>query len=317
MPAGQISDDTACLDKLGKEILINNDLFVENVHFSQITTSPEDIGWRAVAANIADLASSGANEIIGITVGLVAPPNTDWLWVEGVYKGLKEGLNNFGGEILGGDCSQGTQKIISITAIGNQGPIKIRRYFAKPGDLIITTGIHGLSRLGLAILQNDPKANHSSIGRQIKSLAIQAHKRPYPAIKALKSLEKCKPAQTSRQIAGTDSSDGLLDAIQNICLSSDCQAVLDQSRIPKLKEWPSGIQWNEWCLNGGEDFQLVISLPPEWGKAWLKEEPSNKCIGLMQKGLPKVIWENGKEAKRSLMSSDFQSINQSINQLIN
>ena len=90
MPIGQIEDDTAQLNPFGKEILINTDVLVDGVHFSNKTTSAEDIGWRAVATNISDLAASGVDQILGITVGLIAPPKTKWEWVNGVYKGINK-----------------------------------------------------------------------------------------------------------------------------------------------------------------------------------------------------------------------------------
>ena len=118
MPLGQINDDTAQINSFGKDALVNTDVLVEDIHFSERTTSPEDIGWRAIATNISDLAASGVETILGVTVGLVAPPATDWKCVKGVYTGMKEALTHFGGEFLGGDLSRGQQKLLSITALG-------------------------------------------------------------------------------------------------------------------------------------------------------------------------------------------------------
>ena len=70
--------------------------------------------------------------------------------------------------------------------------------------------------------------------------------------------------------AGTDSSDGLLNAVQNLCNSSNCQAVLDEKKLPRSPNWPLGSNWDQWCLNGGEDFELIVSLPPIWAEAFLK-----------------------------------------------
>ena len=82
-PAGQLDDDTATLPRSGQHQVINTDLLVEGVHFSDTTTSAEDVGWRAAAVNLSDLAASGADTVVGLTVGLVAPGATAWTWVYG------------------------------------------------------------------------------------------------------------------------------------------------------------------------------------------------------------------------------------------
>ena len=124
---GQIDDDTAVINSRSKNLIINTDVIVEGVHFSEKTLSPQETGWKAVAINLSDLASSGVEEIIGITVGLIAPPSTPWSWVEETYSGIDSALKRFGGKLLGGDCSRGIEKILSITAIGTQGPLNLHR----------------------------------------------------------------------------------------------------------------------------------------------------------------------------------------------
>ena len=134
--------------------MVNTDVLVDTVHFSDATMSPQDLGWRAAAANLSDLAAMGCSEVLGLTVGLVAPGDTTWSWVEGVYQGLSEALQRYGGSLLGGDCSSGQQRLLAITALGRLGPGPIRRGDGQPGDWLVSTGPHGLSRLGLALLQN-------------------------------------------------------------------------------------------------------------------------------------------------------------------
>ena len=79
------------------------------------------------------------------------PAKTEWIWVEELYKGINKALAKYVGVILGGDCSLGNQKVISISAFGTQGELKLRRNACKPGEIILTTGIHGLSKLGFMI----------------------------------------------------------------------------------------------------------------------------------------------------------------------
>ncbi len=299
MAIGQIDDDTAQVNPLGKDILINTDVLVEDVHFSKETTSAEDIGWRAITTNLSDLASSGVDQILGITVGMITPPKTEWSWVEGVYTGIKTALDKFGGQLIGGDCSSGKQKVLAITAIGTVGCIRLHRSHALDGDFLVTTGPHGLSRLGLALLLSDQSIKKKQLSEHLKTQAINAHQRPNPPLEALRALERCKPKGLPWRAAGTDSSDGLLEAVENLCESSNCEAILDLKRLPRAQSWPLGTHWDNWCMNGGEDFELVLSLPPTWANALLKTFPSCQQIGYMRSGPAQVTWDNGKAIQKS------------------
>ena len=287
MPKNQIDNDTAKIDPLNNKLLINADIIVEDIHFTEKTICAQDVGWKAVAANYSDLASNGVGEIIGITIGLITPPETEWKWVEGVYKGIKKALNTFGGVILGGDCSRGKERILSINAIGTEGLINLSRANAMPGDYLVTSGHHGLSKLGLALLQG--KELKEKFNSNFVEKAISAHQTPIPPLQALRTLEKCKPKNFKPFAGGTDSSDGLIEAIQNLCFSSNCKAILNLEELPKDPEWPIGEKWEEWCMRGGEDFELVLSLPHEWAKNFLAIQTNSKIIGRMEAGPPIIL----------------------------
>ncbi len=298
MPIGQTEDDTAQIASEGKHLLINTDVLVEGIHFSEKTTSPNDVGWKAITSNISDLASSGVEQIIGVTVGLIAPPKTTWDWIENVYKGMNSALNQFGGNLLGGDCSVGHQRLLAVTAIGTLGTLRLHRSHALPGDQLIVSGPHGLSRLGLALLLSENQTELDQLSSQIKAEAIRIHQRPNPPLKALKTLESCKPKELPWRAGGTDSSDGLLEAVNSLCSSSNCQAVLDLNQLPRRKQWPSGQNFDEWCLNGGEDYELVLSLPSKWARALLQALPSSQKIGFMRNGPPHPVWKDGTKIKK-------------------
>ncbi len=292
MRCGQIDDDLAEINTINKRLLINTDLLVEKVHFSEKISNAKDIGWKCITTNISDLICSGSENIISFNVGLVVPPNTHWEWVENLYEGMWEAMQEFGGEIIGGDCSCGETKMISITAIGEMKPPRLHRGNALPGDYIVSTGFHGLSRLGLALLTSEKLPSEIHLSRELTNRAISAHKRPYPAIKALKALIECKPESTSLRAAGTDSSDGLIESIRGICQSSNCQAVLSKTSILKDPDWPEDSIWDEWILNGGEDYELILSLPKEWADALVKKLKSARIIGFIKKGKPNIFWDN-------------------------
>ena len=302
-PPGQLADDTSTLTPDPRQLLVNTDVLVDNIHFSDLTTSPTDVGWRAVATNLSDLAASGAVAVDGITVALVAPGSTPWNWVEDLYGGISEALNCYGGILLGGDCSAGRQRLISVTALGRLGPLRLHRADAYPGDWLVTSGAHGLSRLGLALLQGDPTLDgNSALTDALQHQAISHHRRPSPRLDALTTLLENKPEHLPWRAAGTDSSDGLLAAVQALCNSSQCGAQLTHDWLPRAEGWPTGDLWDQWCLNGGEDFELVLSLPAAWAQLWLEHQPASRRIGCMTSESNQIVWS---DTKRPVTAAGF------------
>ena len=310
-PPGQLADDTSTLTPDPRQLLVNTDVLVDNIHFSDLTTSPTDVGWRAVATNLSDLAASGAVAVDGITVALVAPGSTPWNWVEGLYSGISEALNCYGGILLGGDCSSGRQRLISVTALGRLGPLRLHRGDAFPGDWLVTSGAHGLSRLGLALLQGDPILDgNSALTDALEHQAISQHRRPRPRLDALTTLLENKPEHLPWRAAGTDSSDGLLAAVQALCNSSECGAQLSRDWLPRAESWPSGDLWDQWCLNGGEDFELVLSLPASWAQRWLEHQPASRRIGCITAESNQIVWS---ETKRPVTAAEFDHFGSALN----
>ena len=291
-PPGQFDDDTAQLQQPPRDLLVNTDVLVEGIHFSDTTTAAVDVGWRALAANLSDLAASGVDQILGITVGLVAPGHTPWNWVEGVYRGIDSLLQDSGGVLLGGDCSQGPARMLSITALGTLGPLRLHRSQARAGDWIVVSGAHGLSRLGLALLLEDSSLQSVTLPEALKEQAIQQHQRPQPRLDALRSLVTSKPGGLPWRAGGTDSSDGLLQAIDCLCRNSGCGAVLDKTKLPRAGGWPDGPLWQRWCLSGGEDFELVVTLPEPWAKAWIDAQPSCRQVGVISDQAKAIVWSD-------------------------
>ena len=157
--------------------------------------------------------------------------------------------------------------------------------------------MHGLSRLGLALLTSEKLPSEVQISPELINKAINAHRRPYPALKALKALKDCKPRSTNWRAAGTDSSDGLIESIRGICQTSNCQAVLSKTSILKHPDWPKDDIWDGWILNGGEDYELILSLPKEWAKSLSKKLKSAKIIGFIKEGKPNIFWDNLEQIK--------------------
>ena len=259
-PDGVVGDDGAVLVTApNKSLVVTTDVLVDGVHFSDRTTEAFDVGWRAAAANLSDLAAMGATPL-GITVGLSLPGEVAVFWVEDLYRGMAACLNRYHTPIVGGDICRSLVVSIAITAFGEVLPHRvIRRGNARPGDAIVITGEHGLSKGGLELLL-DP-----SLGSNLNSIErdslIKAHQRPTPRLDILKVLDKLAPDVA---IAGMDSSDGLADAIAQICQCSGLGAEIQFSALkifPGLEKMAGRETALNWMLYGGEDFQLVLCLP--------------------------------------------------------
>ena len=331
-PPGQFADDAALLPATGDSpLVVNTDVLVEGIHFSDATTAAADVGWRATAANLSDLAAMGCTAVVGITVALVAPAATPWLWVAGVYGGIKAALEAYGGMLLGGDCSGGSQRLLAITALGRLGGVPtaasqpgdiassgpIRRRDGLPGDWLVSTGPHGLSRLGLALLQGECPGGSAAHGTpspvetrmaagspaaplaalldpNLRTLAIQAHRHPRPRFDAVRALIASRPALMRWRVGGCDSSDGLAAAAAAIAASSGCAARLNRDALPLDPAMVGLPQAAAWCLGGGEDFELVLALQPPWAEALIAALPGTSRIGELVAGQAGALgWSDG------------------------
>lgn len=258
-PTEVIGDDAAVLALTpGESLVVTTDVLVENVHFSDATTAAEDVGWRAAAANLSDLAAMGASPL-GITVGLGLRGDLAVNWVESLYGGLQACLNSFNTAIVGGDLCRSPVITVAITAFGQVLPQQaIRRSGARAGDAIVATGYHGASRAGLEVLLH-PELGQNLSGRD-RDIFIHAHQRPQPRLDVVPILTELAGGRGG----GMDSSDGLADAVVQICRASGVGAELDLSAIPLpsgLEGWVGRDRALEWALYGGEDFELILCLP--------------------------------------------------------
>ncbi|MBD2092342.1 thiamine-phosphate kinase [Microcoleus sp. FACHB-1515] len=284
-PIDITGDDAALVDVEAGSIAITTDVLVDGVHFSEATTSAFDVGWRSIAANLSDLAAMGAMPL-GVTVGLSLPGEVAIDWVEQLYQGMAACLQPYDTPILGGDLTRSTVKTVAITAIGQVDRDRaIRRSTAKPGDAILVTSVHGASRAGLELLLHPDCVE---LEPEVRSRLVQAHQRPMPRLDVL-------PLLPIDRIAGMDSSDGLADAVLQICRSSRVGAEVWRDRIP-LSAWPNHDQAIEWALYGGEDFELVLCMAIDQAEALCRQLPEAAIVGRITSDRQVVlIGEGGRE----------------------
>ncbi len=263
-PSEVIGDDAALLTPdPHQSLVVTTDMLVDGVHFSDRTTSAQDIGWRGVAANLSDLAAMGASGL-GITVALGVTGQTPVNWVEQLYQGMIYCLQPYNIPIVGGDICRAEVRSLSITALGQVKPTRaLKRSTARPGYDIIATGVHGDSRGGLELLLHPEQGNLLSPTERFS--LIQAHQRPQPRLDVIEVLQELLIDYPNVAIAGMDSSDGLADAILQICHASQVGATIIQQQIPiseALRNLAIPEQALNWALYGGEDFELILCVPP-------------------------------------------------------
>jgi thiamine-monophosphate kinase len=258
-----IGDDGAIIHPPADyELVVTTDVLVDGVHFSDRTTSPFDVGWRSVAANLSDLAAMGARPL-GITVGLSLPPELPVVWLEQLYQGMQACLTCYETGIVGGDLTRSIVRTVAITALGAvRSERLIRRHTAMPGDAIVITGYHGNADGGLKLLLDSQLGQNLTV--EDRQTLIHAHQRPQPRLDVLPILDRLRDDRTTIfQISGMDSSDGLADAIVQICRASQVGAIIDRAAIPLdpalTQLFPDSALAS--VLYGGEDFELVLCMP--------------------------------------------------------
>ncbi|MEG1609735.1 MAG: thiamine-phosphate kinase, partial [Bilophila sp.] len=188
-------DDCAVLDVTGP-LCVSTDLFMEDVHFRRSYFTPEDVGWKALAVNLSDLAACGARPV-GFTVGLALPADADTALVDGLCTGMAELAQVYGVPLVGGDLSRAERLHLCVTVFG-QAEKTLLRGVALPGDMVFMLGRAGLARTGLALLE--------ACGRDALTdwpAACTAHLRPQPRVR--------EGMRLSTLAAGRDARLGLMD----------------------------------------------------------------------------------------------------------
>ncbi len=263
-----IGDDAALLTVSPRhQLVVTTDMLTDGVHFSDRTTPPYAIGWRATTANLSDLAAMGATPT-AITISLGLPGTTSWPWLQSLYQGIADCLQAHGGKIIGGDLCRADQRVISITALGEVLPAQaIKRDQATADMSVVVTGPHGGSRAGLAVLLGEIQADCTT--EPVKQW-IRAHQQPIPRFDAIAHLRQLIPATSQTTfyppIAGMDSSDGLANALLQLSSSSGIgmDIVIDHIPLPLGLSATVGPKTAlNWALYGGEDFELVLCMSHE------------------------------------------------------
>jgi thiamine-monophosphate kinase len=253
-------DDAAVLRAPDGRVVATTDVLVEGRHFRRDWSSAEDVGHKAAAANLADVAAMGA-VTTALLVGLACPPDTPTTWLEGVAAGLAEECAPLGAAVVGGDTVSSAPDsgavVLSVTALGDlEGRAPVLRSGARPGDVLALAGRLGWSACGLAVLRR---------GFTSPAAAVAAHRRPTPPYAAGPA------AADAGATAMCDVSDGLLADAGHLAEESGVLVDVDRAALVRATlELPGPLQQvaaalggdpMAWVLTGGEDHALLATFP--------------------------------------------------------
>lgn len=254
-----IGDDAAVLGLPPEtELVATADALAEGVHFRRDWSRPEELGWKALAVNVSDLGAMGARPVAALLT-LALPKEVPVAWVEGLYRGLKAVSERYGCPVVGGDTVRSLGGIcLSVTAFGAVPAGKaVTRSGARVGDLVCVTGGLGDSGAGLALLERGGEVPEAL------SAPVRWHLRPEPPVEAGAVL-----AERGLATAMMDLSDGLASDLRHIATRSKVGAVVEAERLPisdaaRQAAKGLGIDPVRWALFGGEDYQLLFTVPSE------------------------------------------------------
>ncbi|OJH42280.1 thiamine-phosphate kinase [Cystobacter ferrugineus] len=270
VPVGP-GDDCAVLAPSRGAQCITTDAVVEDVHFTRAWFSPEDIGHKALAVNLSDLAAMGSLPR-WFVCALALPRDFSRRALLGLARGMSALAREHGIVLVGGNFSSARELSVTLTAAGElpPGSPPLTRAGGRPGDVLYVSGTLGEARLGLAQLQ---------AGRR-RSPAILRQKRPVPRI----ALGRLASRFAS---AALDLSDGLGQDLGHLCRASGTGAELDVEQLPVSRAVRASLGL-EGALAGGEDYELLLAVPPgrtsAFERACLRAEESITRIGRLTPG---------------------------------
>jgi thiamine-monophosphate kinase len=249
-----VGDDCAVVHMGDKLMLVTCDASLEDVHFSRSFGAPEDIGWKAMASALSDIAAMGGLPRFCV-VTLALPGDLSAEVAEELYAGMRACADDAGAFIIGGDVTRSSSGVvIDVTAIGEalEGRYVLRSG-ARPGNVLAVTGHLGAAQAGLFALQE---------GLDLPDLK-RAHFHPLSRAAAGKWL-----AHEGNATAMIDISDGLLQDAGHIMEASQCGLDIDPDAVPVAPELFAaghhfGIEPLTIALTSGEEYELLVALPAE------------------------------------------------------
>jgi thiamine-monophosphate kinase len=256
-----LQDDCAVLQpEAGSELVLKTDPIAEGVHFLPQTTAA-DVGWKALAVNVSDLAAKGAApRAYLLALSFPAAPRRDW--VVDFAAGLRQAQERFGCHLIGGDTDRRPGPLtISVTLIGSvpQGRM-VRRGTARAGDGLFVSGTLGDAALGLMLARDPTRAAAWGLSTEMAQHLDLRFRRPQPRLALANALRE-------HASAAMDLSDGLAKDLGRMCAASDCGAFARLGALPLSAAGRQAVATDAstyaTVLTGGDDYEVLASIPSQ------------------------------------------------------
>ena len=244
-----IGDDAAAWRSGGSVELATTDTMVEGVHFLHNALSWRDLGWKALAVNLSDVAAMGGMPLHAlVTLGL--KPQAEVEDVKAMYDGMLSACREYGCDIAGGDVVRSPVTFVTVSVVGAASGHLLTRAAARPGDLVAVTGPLGSSAGGLRA-----RLEGIDLALEVREHLDNAHARPAPRLREGQTLVRAGIR------AAMDISDGLIDDLSKLAAASGAGAIVCAPQVPvddRLKQaFPQ--DYLRLALNGGEDYELLFT----------------------------------------------------------
>jgi thiamine-monophosphate kinase len=283
-------DDAAVLDlPPDRQLVVSTDAYLEGVHFDPRILEPDEIGHRAMAGSLSDLAAMGA-EGVAAFVNLHAQPTTPVEFLRRVYQGMDRIADSCGVVIAGGDCVRGPLAL-GLTVLGHVGKGEaIRRDGAREGDVLCVSGELGGSEVGRRLLSGEIRVDLPATLRTEIETAFRLPRPRFDVSRLLTSLRRrtvdvdleTETIENVRPSAMMDVSDGLGIDLLRLCEASHVGCRLEERIVPispavRRIARELGLRDVDLAMGGGEDYQLLFTMRPEDVELLLEEA---KAAGL-------------------------------------
>jgi thiamine-monophosphate kinase len=286
-----IGDDAAIVAPARNRLtVLTTDAQIEGVHFERAFSSPEDIGHRALAVNLSDLAAMGAEPRWAL-LSLALPDTTEIAEVDGIVSGVARTAARYSVGVIGGNLTRSPGPLmVDITAVGETRPRRpLTRSGGRPGDNLFVSGNVGGAAAGLEMLRSTRESQ----------ACIDRYLRPVPRVRLGAAVAQARAAR-----AAMDLSDGLADAVVQLAAASGCGFEIDAALLPIDRDarqwWEAAGTDPVWAaLSGGDDYELLFATPRAWAgrlrhaRSRVADPPLTRIGVLTKDPATRVLLRNG------------------------
>jgi thiamine-monophosphate kinase len=255
-----IGDDAAVVaPRRNAHTVLTTDAQIEGVHFDRRFVAARDIGYRALAVNLSDLAAMGAHPRWAL-LSLGLPGETALGEIEELIDGIADGGDAHGIEVIGGNITRSPHVlIVDLTAVGEVLPRRVlTRSGGRPGEELWVSGTLGGAAAGLEMLRASAA---DCVTSESQRACVERYRRPEPRVRLGLAIAQARAAR-----AAIDLSDGLADAAHQLAEASNCGIEVDGALVPiedGARAWWANAGRDPLlsALSGGDDYELLVAVP--------------------------------------------------------